>query len=73
MDYFEFIVSRDTQEFVGIVKVKSTEVTSSSFELYSALVTDEATARANFTLTGHLPSQKFEELLKEAKNETIAL
>lgn len=69
MDYFRFSVKKEDQTFAGIVKNNSSQFTSANLDLYSTLITDEATARANFTLTGHLPSEKFEELLKQAKGE----
>ena len=73
MEYYKFIVKRSDQTFAGIVKVTDNETTSAERSIYSTLISDEETARVNFTLTGHLPSEKFEELLKDAKNETIAL
>ena len=45
-------------------------MTGANVALYSTLISDESTARANFTLTGHLPSENFETLLAEAK-ETL--
>ena len=72
MDKYTFIVSKKTQQFVSIIKAEENSLDSSiglNLDLYSALTTDEQTARANFTLTGHLPSGKFEELLKDAKGE----
>ena len=67
MEYYKFIVKKEGQTFAGIVKVNDNETTGAERSLYSTLISDEATARVNFTLTGHLPSEKFEELLKEAK------
>ncbi len=72
MDKYTFIVSKETQEFVSVIKVEQNSLDYSiglNLDLYSALTTDEQTARGSFTLTGHLPSEKFEELLKEAKGE----
>ena len=67
MDYFKFIVQKSDQKFVSIIKVVDNETTGANVELYSTLISDEPTARTNFTLTGHLPSEEFERLLKEAK------
>ena len=70
MDKFRFIVRKSDQKFVAIILDGENEITSTgvSLDLYSVLVTDEDTARANFTLTNHLPSEVFERLLEEAKN-----
>jgi hypothetical protein len=67
MEYFKFIVKKTDQSFVSIIKVVNDEVTGANVSLYSTLISDEDTARANFTLTGHLPSADFETLLTEAK------
>ena len=67
MEYYKFIVKRSDQTFAGIVKVTDNETTSAERELYSTLISDEETARVNFTLTGHLPSAKFEELMLQVK------
>ena len=67
MDIFKFIVRKSDQGFEAIIKQEGTEITSADPTKYSALISDEQTARANFTLTGHLPNERFEELLKEAK------
>tara|TARA_R110000744_G_scaffold154990_1_gene270158 strand:- start:90 stop:302 length:213 start_codon:yes stop_codon:yes gene_type:complete len=67
MEYFKFIVKKTDQSFVSIIKVVNDEVTGANVALYSTLISDEDTARANFTLTGHLPSVEFETLLEEAK------
>ena len=67
MEYFKFIVKKTDQSFVSIIKVVNDEVTGANVALYSTLISDEDTARANFTLTGHLPSVEFETLLAEAK------
>jgi len=67
MEYFKFIVRKTDQKFVSIVKVVDNEVTGANVNLYSTLISDEATARVNFTLTNHLPSDEFEALLTEAK------
>lgn len=72
MDYFKFIVRKTDQEFVAIVKNNSDQFTAADLDQYSTLITDEQTARANFTLTNHLPSDKFEELLAEAKGDDNA-
>jgi hypothetical protein len=72
MEKYTFIVSKETQEFVSIIKVKENSLNSFiglDLDLYSALTTDEQTARANFTLTNHLPSDKFEELLNDIKTQ----
>ena len=71
MDYYNFIVKKEDQSFVSIIKDNDNEVAHVGInkDLYSILTTDEATARANFTLTGHLPNEKFEELMSEAKEE----
>ncbi len=67
MDYFKFIVQKSDQKFVSIIKVADNETTGADVTKYSTLISDEPTARANFTLTGHLPSDEFERLLEEAK------
>jgi len=67
MEYFKFIVRKTDQAFVSIIKVVDNEVTGANVNLYSTLISDEATARTNFTLTNHLPSVEFEALLAEAK------
>tara|TARA_R110002073_G_scaffold33547_4_gene100671 strand:+ start:4964 stop:5173 length:210 start_codon:yes stop_codon:yes gene_type:complete len=67
MEYFKFIVSKENQNFVSIIKVIDNQMTGANVELYSTLISDEQTARGNFTLTGHLPSEEFESLIKEAK------
>ena len=71
MDYYNFIVKKEDQSFVSIIKDNENEVVHVGLNkaLYSVLTTDEATARANFTLTGHLPNEKFEELMSQAKEE----
>ncbi len=71
MDYYNFIVKKEDQSFVSIIKDNENEVLHVGINkaLYAVLTTDEVTARANFTLTGHLPSEKFEELMSEAKEE----
>lgn len=76
MDKYTFIVSKDTQEFQAIIKVEDNNLNTSiglDLDLYSALTTDEQTARANFTLTNHLPSDKFEGMLKEVKGIDIGM
>ena len=67
MEYFKFVVRKTDQKFMSIIKVIDNEVTGANVSLYSTLISDEATARANFTLTGHLPSEEFECLILEAK------
>ena len=72
MEKYTFIVSKETQEFVSIIKVEDNNLNSFiglDLDLYSALTTDEQTARTNFTLTNHLPSDKFEELLNDIKEQ----
>jgi len=71
MNYYNFVVKKEDQSFVSIIKDNENEVVHVGINkaLYSVLTTDEATARANFTLTGHLPNQKFEELMSQAKEE----
>ena len=69
MEYFKFIVRKTDQKFMSIIKVIDNELTGANVSLYSTLISDEATARANFTLTGHLPSEKFEELMSQAKED----
>jgi len=71
MNYYNFVVKKEDQSFVSIEKDNENELAhlGVSKKLYSILTTDEQTARANFTLTGHLPNEKFEELMKEAKEE----
>lgn len=70
MDKFRFIVRKTDQQFVGVIMDSTNEVTSTgvNLDLYSILVTDEDTARLNFTATGHLPSEDFETLLQQAKD-----
>lgn len=69
MDKFKFIVSKETQKFVSIIPHIDNELTTIGLNLdkYSVLISDEPTARANFTLTGHLPNDTFEAMLNEAK------
>ena len=67
MEYFKFIVRKTDQRFISIIKVIDNEVTGADVSLYSTLISDEATARTNFTLTCHLPSEDFERLILEAK------
>jgi len=72
MEKYTFIVSKETQDFVSIIKVEDNNLNSFiglDLDLYSALTTDEQTARANFTVTNHLPSDKFEELLNDIKEQ----
>tara|TARA_R110002020_G_C15923589_1_gene743097 strand:+ start:90 stop:311 length:222 start_codon:yes stop_codon:yes gene_type:complete len=72
MEKYTFIVSKEKQEFVSIIKVEDNNLNSFiglDLDLYSALTTDEKTARANFTVTNHLPSDKFEELLNDIKEQ----
>ena len=72
MEKYTFIVSKETQEFVSIIKVEDNNLNSFiglDLNLYSALTSDEQTARANFTLTNHLPSDKFEGLLNDIKEQ----
>ena len=71
MEYFKFIVRKSDQNFMSIIKVTDNDVTSANVVLYSTLISDEQTARANFTLTGHLPSETFETMMTEAKDEPI--
>ena len=53
MDYYNFIVKKEDQSFVSIIKDNDNEVVHLGLSkgLYSILTTDESTARANFTLT----------------------
>jgi hypothetical protein len=67
MKFYTIVVRRVDQKFIAIVRCVSNEITSANLEKYSTLITDEATARVNFTLTGHLPSEEFEEMLALAK------
>ena len=69
MEKYSFSVKKKDQSFVSIIKATENEITNIgvNLDLYSVLTSDEQTARANFTLTGHLPSEKFEELMLEAK------
>ena len=46
MEYFKFIVSKENQNFVSIIKVIDNQMTGANVELYSTLISDEATARA---------------------------
>lgn len=69
MEYFKFIVRKSDQGFEAIIKCLDNQVTSMDYSKYSCLVTDEATARQNFTLTGHLPNEHFETLLAQAKDD----
>ena len=68
-----FAVSKNTQQFVSIQRQNVNEISSTgiNLDLYSVLISDEQTARANFTLTGHLPSEIFETMLAEVKDEPI--
>jgi hypothetical protein len=74
MNVYVFTVRQSDQHFASIVKVADNQVVSAKLvedengeAIYSVLMTDEVTARANFTLTGHLPSVGFEAMLDEAK------
>lgn len=69
MKKYRFIVRKSDQQFVSIIKIDENNITETgvNLDLYSVLISDEATARANFTLTGHLPSAEFEMLLGESK------
>jgi hypothetical protein len=69
MNIYTFIINKETQKFTSIILQDSNSISfiGVNLEVYSALTTDEATARQNFTLTGHLPSEKFESLMLEAK------
>ena len=72
MEKYTFIVSKETQEFVSIIKVEDNNLNSFiglDLDLYSALTTDEQTARANFTVTNHLPSDKFADFLNDIKTQ----
>ena len=69
MEYYKFIVKKEDQTFAAIVKVNDNETTSAERSKYSTLITDEATAVINFTLTGHLPSEKFDELMTQVKED----
>ena len=68
MNIYTFIVRRSDQEFVSIIKKESNDLIHIGVDLtkYSALTTDEETARLNFTATGHLPSDAFEILMIES-------
>lgn len=70
MKKYLFIVSKENQSFVSIIEQKENEISSVgvNLDLYSGLITDEQTARLNFTATGHLPSEEFEALMNEAQN-----
>ena len=48
MDYYNFIVKKENQSFVSIIKDNDNEVVhvGKNKALYSVLTTDEATARA---------------------------
>lgn len=67
MDKYIFLVEKTSQEFVSISKHDNDIHVGANLDLYSALLCDENTARLSFTATGHLPSDKFEELLNLAK------
>ena len=67
MDIFKFIVRKSDQGFEAIIKDNGSQITSADPTKYSTLISDEQTARQNFTLTGHLPSDDFERLISEAK------
>ena len=69
MDYYNFIVRKVDNQFVSIITDNASEVVSIGIDksLYSILVTDEPTARLNFTATGHLPNEVFEALMSDAK------
>ena len=61
-----FLVEKSSQEFISIIKHNNDIHVGANLDLYSALLCDEETARLSFTATGHLPSDKFEELLNLA-------
>ena len=69
MKKYLFIVSKENQSFVSIIEQNENEISSVgvNLDLFSGLITDEETARLNFTATGHLPSEEFETMLEEAK------
>ena len=69
MDIFKFIVRKSDQGFEAIIKDNGSQITSADPTKYSTLISDEQTARLNFSLTGHLPSDDFERLISEAKGE----
>ena len=69
MEHYKFIIKTENNAFVSIIKVIDNETTGANVNLYSTFISDEETARESFTLTGLLPSQKFEELMSEAKEE----
>ena len=71
MDKYIFLVEKSSQEFISISKHYNDIHVGANLDLYSALLTDEETARLNFTATGHLPSDKFEELLNLAKGIVV--
>ena len=66
MDKYIFLVEKSSQEFISISKHDNDIHVGANLDLYSALLCDEETARLSFTATGHLPSDKFEELLNLA-------
>lgn len=69
MDKFIIVIRKKDQKFVSVMLNKVNEVTNTgvNLDLYSVLITDEHTARLNFTATGHLPNEDFETLLEQAK------
>ena len=71
MDKYIFLIEKSSQDFISINKHVNDIHVAANMDLYSALITDEDTARLSFTATGHLPSDKFEELLNLAKGIVV--
>ncbi len=60
--------NRDIKNDISAVLVaEEDKVVGISKSYYSTLTTDEVTARIMLTMTGHLPSEKFEMLMDDAK------
>ncbi len=61
-------LTRDVSNDISAVLVaEEDKVVAVSKSHYSTLTTDEPTARFMLTMTGHLPSEKFEMLMADAK------
>lgn len=69
MDTFKFVTRKvDSEVFVSVIPFVEGETVNPNKTLYDTTeYIDEETARIKFLESGYLPSEKFEELLAEAK------